>query len=139
MLFILGVIALLAMMRPIPKFLIDREVSQAMKGAVPVREFTLKKYEQARYPKSFYDLAFDEDRYYFVPHDRLGARPGALVKVYRSIDGVYLCIEQDCVFPIRFCWLDADKRLPVKCERNAERTISTWFEMNVRPWSLIWW
>jgi hypothetical protein len=127
-----------AVIRPIPKIIIDRETSKAKRGAVVVREFPLLKYERVVYPWIMYDTAFDEDRYYSLPHDRLRVAEGSSIAVYRGSDGLLLCIDQDCVFPIGFCLFDA-QRVPTKCESNAAQTFSTWFESHLRPYWPIWW
>lgn len=137
---ILIIVGLLIVLLISPSQIVSYEISNASEGRTLEGEFRLSKVELASgYPKAFFDLAFIDGRYFFLPHARLAIKKGDLIQVYRTKDNdLQICAGGTCVFPVKSCGLSANGN-PIQCKDNALNTFSTWFERRVRPYVPLFW
>lgn len=113
-------------------FMAVRQVRNMKEEAVLDRQFATVRYDEGDGWKSYGDLIFDLDRYYFLPPQRLAAKAGDVVSVYATKQGVtILCAKDTCTIPKGMCLLK--DKTPFKCERSQQETYAQFYEQKLRP------
>lgn len=114
-------------------FVAVRQVRNMKDQAFLDRQFAAVRYVEGDGWKSYGDLVFDLDRYYFLPPQRLAARAEDIVNVYATKQGLtILCAKDTCTIPTGMCLLK-DKKIPFKCERSQQETFAQFYERKLRP------